>query len=142
MLAQPYQDLSDDELYQLCIWREADDCGIDGMRGVAHVIDNRVQYPGWWGVDLRTVILAPWQFSCFNHGDPDERRWPEDDNHEWLAATAIVDAMLLRSDSDLTDNATSYYDVSIEPPSWTLKMQFTVQIMSLRFYREELAAAH
>jgi N-acetylmuramoyl-L-alanine amidase len=80
MIAQPYTDLSIPELLALCEWREADDQGVDGMRAVGHVVRNRADMPCWWGVDIQSVILKPWQFSSFDHGDPDERRWPDDGN--------------------------------------------------------------
>src|ERR1700688_24001 len=103
MIAQPYSDLSETELLSLCEWREADDQGDDGMRGVGHVVVNRVKNPGWWGVSIPTVILKPWQFSSFNHGDPNETRWPEDDNAQWRQALTIAIGLLAGTDPDNTD---------------------------------------
>jgi N-acetylmuramoyl-L-alanine amidase len=135
MIAKPYTELSEVDLLALCEWREADDQGIDGMRGVGHVVMNRVQHPSWWGTNLHEVILKPWQFSSFNHGDPNETRWPEDDNVQWIEGLAIADAVLSGRDTDLTEGAANYYDVSIDPPDWAAQLVFTAQIGKLRFYR-------
>lgn len=135
MQPQPYEEMPEDQLLALCEWREADSVGELGMRGVGHVAANREKVPGWWGVDLRSILLKPWQFSCFNEGDPDEKRWPDDDNPQWIAAQEIAKAIIAGDDLDLTSGATSYYDVSITPPDWTQELIFTTQIGSLRFYR-------
>jgi N-acetylmuramoyl-L-alanine amidase len=136
MIRRPYSELTDEELYELCVWRESDDQPADAMRAVAHSIMNRVLHPGWWGVDLRTVLLAPEQYSCFDEGGPDETRWPDDDNPQFIEISQIVDDIVAQNDPDNTDGATNYYDVSIEPPWWTQKMQFTVQLGKFRFYKE------
>lgn len=36
-----------------------------GELAVASVIANRAAKPGWWGRDIRSVCLAPAQFSCW-----------------------------------------------------------------------------
>ena len=41
-----------------------------GRVAVACVIRNRVEKGGWFGTDFRSVCLKPWQFSCWNRGDP------------------------------------------------------------------------
>ena len=134
MQPQPYTDLSQQDLLALCVWRESDDQPYDCMRGVAHVVVNRVAHPGWWGVDVRSIVLKPWQFSSFNHDDPGERRWPEDDNQQWLEAQTAA-RLAIGGDDDPTLGASSYYDVSIQPPSWTASMVFTMQLGKIRFYR-------
>jgi spore germination cell wall hydrolase CwlJ-like protein len=141
MIAQPYSELSDQELLALCTWREADDQSVAAMAGVAHVVNNRVKLPRWWGVSVQTVVLKPWQFSCFDHGDPNESRWPEDENVQWLAVLHIATAVLAGTDRDLTDGASSYYDVSIDPPSWTAELVFTVQFDRIRFYKLPMAVS-
>lgn len=58
------------------IWGEARGEGRHGMEAVAAVIMNRLaisQHKGgsfWWGNDVIGICKAPWQFSCWNPGDP------------------------------------------------------------------------
>lgn len=52
------------------IWGEARNQGEKGMQAVANVIGNRKKNPGWWGRDFIGICLKPWQFSCWNHDDP------------------------------------------------------------------------
>jgi N-acetylmuramoyl-L-alanine amidase len=139
MIAQPYSELSDCDMLALCVWRESDDQSIGCMAAVAHVVMNRAEQPGWWGIDIHSVVLRPWQFSCFNHGDPNESRWPDGANLQWIEARRIAAAVLDGTDRDLTDGATSYYDVSIDPPDWTGGMIFTVQFDRIRFYKQPKA---
>lgn len=41
-----------------------------GREAVAAVIVNRAERGGWWGDTIAAVCRAPWQFSCWNKGDP------------------------------------------------------------------------
>jgi N-acetylmuramoyl-L-alanine amidase len=54
------------------IWGEARGEGDAGMKAVAHVLFNRLK-DGRWGQTLGSVCLAPYQFSCWNIGDPNRR---------------------------------------------------------------------
>jgi len=136
MIEQAYRELSTRDLLALCIWRESDNQTYDAMTGVGYVIDNRVKDSGWWGDSIQAVVLHPWQFSSFNHNDPDSRRWPQDEEPKWLDACKIADDILSGASTDPTYGATSYYDVSIQPPVWTESMEFTVQLDKIRFYRK------
>ena len=55
------------------IWGEARGEGEPGMTAVAHVLLNRLK-DGRWGTALGSVCLAPYQFSCWNIGDPNRAR--------------------------------------------------------------------
>jgi len=52
------------------LWGEARGEPLEGKIGVAWVVRNRENKPGWWGVGYTNVMLKPQQFSCFNLGDP------------------------------------------------------------------------
>lgn len=52
------------------LYGEARNQGIEGMQCVASVILNRVAQPSWWGTDICSVCLHPYQFSCWNENDP------------------------------------------------------------------------
>jgi N-acetylmuramoyl-L-alanine amidase len=136
MNPQPYNALSPTEICALCVWREARGEGILGKRGVAHVILNRAMDPGWWGSTISTVILKPFQFSSFNPGDPNADKWPLDDDPSWLDSLNVAQDVLDNGDSDITNGAVNYYDISIEPPAWAATMTLTLSVGRLRFYKQ------
>ena len=61
------------------VWAEARGESWLGRLAVAHVIVNRAKARRWWGYShndgvkahsLQAVCRKPWQFSCWNPGDP------------------------------------------------------------------------
>lgn len=54
-------------LLALCVWGESRGEPVEGQIAVACVVRNRVIRTAH---DWKAVILAPWQFSCFNEDDP------------------------------------------------------------------------
>jgi len=138
MQPQSYTSLSSADLMALCVWRESQDQPIDGQRGVAHVISNRASQPGWWGRDIQTVVLHPWQFSSFNEHDPNSSKWPGDNDPAWEQCLDISIAVLNGSDADLTEGATYYHDTSMGWPSaWGNISEYenTLNVGRLKFYR-------
>ena len=134
MQPQLYSDMSDLELLSLCVWREARGEGLLGKRGVAHVVKNRSDQPGWWGQTVKSVILHPMQFSSFNPGDPNEEKWPEDNDPSYSDSLTISEDVLINGDEDITKGATSYFDVSIPTPIWAGTMTLTLAVGRLRFF--------
>jgi len=49
-------------------WREGRGESTEAQRGIFHTVVNRAAKAGWWGNDVVSVSLTPFQFSCFNHG--------------------------------------------------------------------------
>jgi spore germination cell wall hydrolase CwlJ-like protein len=134
MTPENYAALSDKDLMALCVWREARGEGILGQRGVAHCIKNRADDPMWWGHDIRSVILKPFQFSSFNVGDPNEKLWPLGDDPQLLEISPMCDSVLAGTDKDITDHAQFYHDVSVTPP-WAEDYILTLQVGRLLFYK-------
>jgi N-acetylmuramoyl-L-alanine amidase len=137
MQAAPYSELSALDLMKLCVWREARGEGMLGKRGVAHVIQNRADDPSWWGHDFRSVILKPWQFSSFNAADPNSSKWPAPGDSSLQDRANICEAVAAGKDGDVTTGATSYYDISIQPPKWAADGGniLTLAVGRLRFYK-------
>lgn len=57
------------------LWGEARGEPLSGQEAVASVILNRVKIAKehrtyWWGNDILAVCRKPYQFSCWNHDDP------------------------------------------------------------------------
>ncbi len=156
-----FEQLTDVYLLALCIWAEARSQGLEGMQAVGSVILNRAARPGWWGKDVKSVILAPKQFSSFNEDDPQRAlmitiaqnfidTMLRDSSLRacvWVAA-GLVGAPALTfgwTGRFLPSNvgaATHYHTeapppgVKIWPPVWANKMTRVNQIKAHIFYEE------
>lgn len=131
--------LPDVELLARCIYGEARGEPTRGQIAVANVVLNRiVDGARWNGEDLKGVILAPDQFSCFRGDDPNLQllrarhmvgtSW---DHCRCIATLALEDVF-----QDTSFGATHYYsDVLRVPPSWAAKMRHTVKIGHHLFFR-------
>lgn len=121
------------------IWGEARGDGRAGMVAVANVIVNRAKHPRWWGTDIVSVCLKPWQFSSWNANDPNREKLMSVDgtDPQFTTALAIADAAFMDRLPDTTGGADSYYADSIAAPPWTEKATFTAKIGHQRFYRVE-----
>jgi N-acetylmuramoyl-L-alanine amidase len=139
MVATDYADLSDLELLEICVFREARGEPIDGKRAVAHVVRNRV-YSGitWWGEDWHSVILHRFQFSSFDLEDPNADVWPSETDPAWIECCQAAEPVFNGTDPDLTQGAL-WYKVSTLPwpASWgdPSKYSFTIEIGRQSFYR-------
>lgn len=128
-------------LLALCVWREARGENYIAKTGVAWTIRNRVQKPAWWGHDWEGVILCPFQFSSFNHNDPNASKMPSWIDHAWQDALDIACKVFGETASipDPTDGATSYFDMSLDskPPKWATDGSNvkTVDYGRLHFYK-------
>lgn len=130
----------DAEAMARTIWAECRSGGRLGMQAVAGVIVNRAKMPPgyWWGTGLYGVCVQPWQFSCWNAGDPNLPKLravtaadPEFAIALDLAAMAVAGTLI-----DLTNGADSYYArTMISPPSWAKTGVRTYQDDWHNFYR-------
>lgn len=126
MQPRAYEELTDEELVSLCIWREARGEMQMGKRAVGCVIRNRVSHPGWWGRDWRSVVLCPYQFSSFNAPprthitDPNESKWPEDDEADFLDSLDAAKQVMDPGTNDVTNGASLYFSrpLTMPPVSW------------------------
>lgn len=105
------------------IYGEARGEGFLGMQAVANVIMNRVNSgKTWWGKDLRGVCLAPWQFSCWNKGDPNLSviQTVDETNRLFRGCLDMASKAANGLLPDITYGATSYYDRRMsKPPVWS-----------------------
>lgn len=132
--------LSDLELLARCIWGEARGEPVEGKVAVAAVIKNRIKGVARYGVTLKSVILKPWQFSCFLPKDPNfdliRTGIPgKTFNHCKFVAGLSLKGLLV----DNTRGATHYHVADMEhPPNWSKSKQmfFKRQIGNHKFYEE------
>jgi spore germination cell wall hydrolase CwlJ-like protein len=129
-------------LAEVMYW-EARGEGVRGQMAVAEVVFHRMRsgaYPASiCGVVFEGAQLKhSCQFSFVCNGEIDHRKdpsaWRET---QFLAAGIMTGAIPL---GDMTDDATSYHAVSVDP-SWAGQMVKTVQIGNHVFYREPSSRA-
>jgi len=116
--------------------------GQAGMEAVAAVIMNRLavaaehggQY--WWGSSTAAICQRPWQFSCWNEGDPNRPQLEavaEDDL--WFASALRIARRAAHGLlADPTGGATHYHHHAIVP-SWTIGRRPSASIGRHLFYR-------
>lgn len=127
----------DKEIAVATVFMESSNQGPLGRRAVLHSIFNRLHssVAPRYGRSLADVCLRPEQYSSWNTSDPNRRRLAliTDDDPVWLDCLAAYGEITKGAD-DPTFGATHYYDLSIQPPYWTERATFTVQIDRLRFF--------
>ena len=124
------------------LWGEARGEGEQGMKAVACVVLNRVkkaQNMGgnfWWGHDIQSVCLKPWQFSCWNRNDPNREKMRHITKQDpfffqaLLVAKQAIDGELI----DITCGADHYHTIYIHP-FWSKEHKPVCQIGHHLFYR-------
>ncbi len=106
------------------LWGEARGEPVRGIEAVAAVVVNRVRVAErkgghWWGASVIGVCRKPWQFSCWNEGDPNRPKLLAVTASDPVFATCLrvarraVTGLL----PDPTGGATHYHHVRIHP-SW------------------------
>ena len=123
-------------LKALCVWREARSEPEAARRGVLWTIMNRASRK-YFGDDAVSVITWPWQFSSFNHNDPNATQMPTPkkgaDWRAWLECCALVDD----PGEDPTGGAVLYESI-MDPdkrPKWADPQNQTFASGAIRFYR-------
>lgn len=135
------------EVLAKTVWAESRNQGLEGQIAVAWSIRNRVDMdlhsdgkPDWWGEGYEGVCKAPWQYSCWNKGDP---------NYPYLTgmkpirlaelqiAQKAATIAMTGQEKDPTKGATHYYAASMKkPPVWAAHGTKTVQIGGHIFFKD------
>lgn len=122
-------------------WGEARSEGEEGMRAVAHVMVNRVG--ARFGDDLKSVILAPKQFSAWNVGDPNRPLVQHPERYAtggvalttWQTAQEVARQVLSGQSVDPTGGALFYHTRAIHP--WWQRFGHDPMIIGAHvFYRD------
>ncbi|MCR9221981.1 MAG: cell wall hydrolase [Alphaproteobacteria bacterium] len=123
------------------IWGEARGEPVRGREAVAACVMNRVakaQARGghWWGSDVIAVCKAPWQFSCWNEGDPNLEKLLAvgKEDRIFQSCLRIARQAVRGALSDPTDGATHYHHRAILP--WWAKGRTPIRTIGRHlFYR-------
>lgn len=129
------QKFADITFMALTIWREARGESIEGKKGVAFTVINRVSKPSWWGSDIMSVLFKKWQYSSLT--DPKDRQlttWPSADDTSWQESLDVAFKVISGEYTNPVPGADSYFDVSIKAPPWATKNKFVKKIGRLNFY--------
>ena len=115
---------------------EADAEDLPGLAAVAWVIRTRAERGGWYGSDIYGVCRAPWQFSCWNHNDPNYPRISSDwldvtDNYYRAYGVACL-VMMGEMDNPAPD-ADHYYCPELCAPAWKDKYREIAVVGGHRF---------
>ncbi|MEC7028233.1 MAG: cell wall hydrolase [Pseudomonadota bacterium] len=99
------------------LWGEARGEGTIGMQAVANVIINRAANPSWWGSNIMQVCRRPYQFSCWNDGDPNRSQLKSVMEKDLYFATALRIARRAAYGAlgDITNGADHYHATGITP---------------------------
>jgi hypothetical protein len=144
-----YNKLTAEWIVSLAIYREARGefahNGLAPLTAVGNVIRNRVKSDTpWWkrGSTVSVwhgVVLQPYQFSSFNHGDPNEKVWPNPPSDDvWHQCYSVGTEIVGGGLEDNTSGACWYHDSSIAfPEAWGAREDYdlTLQAGRLSFYR-------
>jgi N-acetylmuramoyl-L-alanine amidase len=142
----PDQQEQDIDILARTIWGEARGESLTGQEAVAHVILNRHRVATergrmWWGNTIRDICRKPYQFSCWNHDDPNYIKLmnvtPRDAVFAQclrIARRAVHGALSSQTSPDPTFGATHYHTDSIMP-TWARGQNPTALIGRHVFYR-------
>ncbi len=124
------------------IFGEARGESLSGQEAIASVILNRVNFARrkgkyWWGDNIRSVCLKPWQFSCWNIHDANYPLLIQDlsTNKSFMICRRIalraIGGVLL----DKTGGATHYHVRSLRP-KWSIGKIPCAEIGNHIFYND------
>lgn len=137
---QQLGDFYDLFLMALCVWREARGESMEAKRAVAWVIRNRADKPSWWGgPSIASVVLHPYQFSSFNHNDPNATKMPTPQDPAWIASLIAAYEAYAKSSNDISEGSVDYFDKSMDanPPPWAIdgSLEHVCDLGSFHFYK-------
>lgn len=115
---------------------------VAGKEAVAAVIMNRVRRARarrgyWWGDTVEAVCTKPWQFSCWNEGDPNRPKLIAvgPDNRVFQSCIGVARRAVEGRLDDPTGGATHYHAEGIRPP-WARGREPSAAIGRHRFYND------
>ena len=127
------------KIYALTLYGEArgeiKTVGILGLQAVGHVILNRLSSYGF-GESIEQVCKKPYQFSCWNQGDPNFALLEDPNTLEgstFQTCLEISNSLLCFKTTDFTKGATHYHAKGIRP-YWIENMKMTLLLGNHQFY--------
>ncbi len=132
-----FHDDTDIRLLARLILGEAEGCSESEKISVAYTVINRAKK----GKTLKEIILAPYQYSCFNE-NMDSNKFLKNpmkyNSSEFIKSLKLSEKILAGKYPDFTNGATHYYNPSsVKKPSWAKKLTKIGKIKNSRhiFYK-------
>ncbi len=116
-------------------WGEARGEGKEGVAAVVHVILNRVAAKTWYGRSITEVCTKPWQFSCWNEGDPNLYKILDLGFGEKKFRKTTIHVLQGLNGKDPTNGATHYHNDKVEP-TWAQGLAPSAIIGHHLFYKD------
>lgn len=112
--------------------------GMASLVAVGNVVMNRLIAGGRYGKTIQEVCQKPWQFSCWNEGDPNRGIIIREDidNPVFLVCLEVATKVSQRHWPDLTKGS-DHYHASTMPlyPPWAKRIKPKVYIGKHLFYQ-------
>lgn len=138
-MSTPTDALLETEIVGRTIYGEGRGEPWEGLIGIGWTIRNRVLQPSWWGTTWIDVCRKPYQYSCWNEGDPNRVKLQAATLQQagyrrcYAAALLVYDGNV----ADPTGGATHYFAVGlVPPPQWVAEMDQTASIGRHLFFKE------
>lgn len=143
LLPRDPRDLPVREVLARTLYGEARGEPTPGKEAVACVILNRAARAEarggsyWWGRDVAGVCLKPWQFSCWNPGDPNRPKLlaVTESNRAFRACLEVADRALAGAIEDITKGATHYHTRAVTP-AWSRGRTPCAEVGAHVFYND------
>ena len=133
------EEQDNDVLLAMCVFGEARGEPTEGKIAVAHVVANRKKVGGWFGASWSSVILKPFQFSCFLRSDPNREKMlnplATDPRKVWEECYAVAVGVMSGVLPDPVQGATHYYS-GMKMPLWASRLTSVAAIGRHKFYKE------
>ncbi|RZI46567.1 cell wall hydrolase [Candidatus Finniella inopinata] len=113
------------------------DGGLASLIAIANVVMNRVRQQTWFGKTIGEVCQKPWQFSCWNAGDPNcliiRQRYIHDPL--FLTCLNVAEGVACRDWPDITKRADHYHSVLMKQPKWAVNQEPRMRMGQHLFYQ-------
>ena len=113
--------------------------GLSALIAVANVVINRWKEGKRYGTAIHEVCLKPYQFSCWNEGDPNLpllEQLEYGENETLDLCRTVATNVIKGAWPDLTKGANHYYASTLKtPPSWAQGHKPTSQIGQHLFFK-------
>lgn len=131
------------EVLARTIYGEARGEPVRGKEAVAAVVINRLRHARrlggrfWWGNDVTAICRRPWQFSCWNEGDPNRAKVEAvtAKNKVFQTCMRIARRAVAGTLEDPTGGATHYHHHDARPP-WARRRAPSAEIGNHLFYND------
>ncbi|MDK9721652.1 MAG: cell wall hydrolase [Rhodospirillales bacterium] len=142
-LSEPLNHPDPVDILARTLWGEARGESKAGREAVARVVLNRVAHARakggrfWWGGDIVSVCLKPWQFSCWNANDPNRAKLEavQEGNKLFDQCLRIAKSAVGGELEDSVNGATHYHVEGLSPP-WAKGREPVAKLGRHVFYKD------